>query len=206
LVERPFEGCLERHRSGWAAAGNRESAANAPAAPTPPAFAALPKPPRDLYFPSSASIPAVNIMSAEPPVQKKSAEKPSDAVAGGASKVLSRNPPQARNQHSSQRARQALAHPRRPCNLCPPSNSQAQAPGPSDEPSPGGLLESTVTANTFIAPTGRQAGLRRWASGVLLRKPCERLRRQREHARNRPHRRSLLNYKVRLTRYRRPAL
>ena len=33
LVERPFEGYLERHRSGWAAAGNRESAANAPAAP-----------------------------------------------------------------------------------------------------------------------------------------------------------------------------
>jgi hypothetical protein len=95
LVERPFEGYIERHRSDWAAAGKRESADNVPAAPALPASAALPRPPpRDLYFPSSASIPAVNIMTAEPSGQKKSAEKPSDAVTGGSSKVLSRNPTQ----------------------------------------------------------------------------------------------------------------
>jgi hypothetical protein len=67
LAERPFETFVKRYAAGWPGAGGRPVASNSP----PLAAAATssvspPKSPNSLYFPSSNSIPPVNIMTAEP--------------------------------------------------------------------------------------------------------------------------------------------
>jgi len=70
LVDRPFDVYFKSHQVGWAAgsgapvANNAPAANQAPTAPTAPTAAA--KQPNNLYFPSSSSIPAVNIMTTEP--------------------------------------------------------------------------------------------------------------------------------------------
>lgn len=68
LADRPFESYLKSHMADWPAAGARPVARN----PTPDAVTAAPAPsaaaklPSNLFFPSAASIPSVNIMTAEP--------------------------------------------------------------------------------------------------------------------------------------------
>jgi hypothetical protein len=67
LVDRPFDAYLTSHQTVWAAGRGALVANNAPAAnQTSTAPAAAAKQPNNLYFPSSSSIPAVNIMSTEP--------------------------------------------------------------------------------------------------------------------------------------------
>jgi len=67
LAQRPFEAHLKEHMAGWQTAGSRPVAGNAPAGAAPAAPVAAAKSPSSVYFPSSASIPPVNIMAAEPP-------------------------------------------------------------------------------------------------------------------------------------------
>lgn len=71
LAEATYDGYVKRHMAAWSSApGQPVAAADAPpavplagAAPAPVAGA---KPPSNLFFPSAASIPPVNIMTAEP--------------------------------------------------------------------------------------------------------------------------------------------
>ena len=66
LAERPFDAFVKRYAAGWPTAASRAVASNSPAAATTAAPGTVPKSPNNLYFPSSASIPPVNIMTAEP--------------------------------------------------------------------------------------------------------------------------------------------
>jgi hypothetical protein len=66
LAERPFEPLVKRYAAGWPAAGGRPVAGTPPPVAAATAPASPPKPANNLYFPSSNSIPPVNIMTAEP--------------------------------------------------------------------------------------------------------------------------------------------
>lgn len=66
LAERSFEARVQSYMAGWPPAGGRPVASNPPAAPPPATVAGAARVPNNLYFPSSASIPPVNIMTAEP--------------------------------------------------------------------------------------------------------------------------------------------
>ncbi len=74
LAQRPFETNLKSRMAAWTAEGNRgagtidHAAAGSPAVP----MTAGAKPANDLYFPSSSSIPPVNIMTAEPAAPRQS--------------------------------------------------------------------------------------------------------------------------------------
>lgn len=65
LARRPFDAHLREHMANWQTAAPSSPVASNPP-PGPSASAATPKVPNNLYFPSSASIPPVNIMTAEP--------------------------------------------------------------------------------------------------------------------------------------------
>jgi hypothetical protein len=67
LAERSFEARVQSYMAGWPSVGARPVASNPPAAPPPATVAGAARVPNNLYFPSSASIPPVNIMTAEPP-------------------------------------------------------------------------------------------------------------------------------------------
>jgi hypothetical protein len=66
LVEQPFDALVRRYAAGWPADGSYTAANNSLPAATAAAPGTAPKSPNNLYFPSSASIPQVNIMTAEP--------------------------------------------------------------------------------------------------------------------------------------------
>jgi hypothetical protein len=88
LAEHPFEAFVKRYAAGWPAAGGRPVAGN----PPPVAAAAISpgspaKSPNNLYFPSSNSIPPVNIMTAEPP-----APAPHDTTGASAAPAPPRKP------------------------------------------------------------------------------------------------------------------
>jgi hypothetical protein len=86
LAERPFETFVKRYAAGWPAAGGRPVAGNPPvAAATTPG--SPPKSPNSLYFPSSSSIPPVNIMTAEP-----AAPPPHDTTGASAAPTPPRKP------------------------------------------------------------------------------------------------------------------
>jgi hypothetical protein len=87
LAERPFETFVKRYAAGWPAAGGRPVAGNPPpvAAATTPS--SPPKSPNSLYFPSSSSIPPVNIMTAEP-----AAPPPHDTTGASAAPTPPRKP------------------------------------------------------------------------------------------------------------------
>jgi hypothetical protein len=89
LAQRPFDAYLRRHMADWQAAPppGVPVAGNPP--PGPSASAAAPKSPNNLYFPSSASIPPVNIMTAEPQAP------PSHDTTGAAQSPPPRKPPPA---------------------------------------------------------------------------------------------------------------
>src|SRR5437763_6244195 len=90
LAERPFEAHLKSHMAAWQSAGARTGAAVAPAGIGPAASVAPMRPPASAYFPSAASIPQVNIMTAEPaPVQ---ASRETAAAAAGTEPSAGRKP------------------------------------------------------------------------------------------------------------------
>jgi hypothetical protein len=102
LRGRKYDSNVTRHASEWLQSALSSMAANSGPASLPPPAAPLPTPPRNsaavasakaapngLYFPSSASIPAVSIMSAEPtgpPQQAAPAEASGKAPAPAARK------------------------------------------------------------------------------------------------------------------------
>jgi hypothetical protein len=134
LTERRYETYVMRHASEWLQSALSLVAANSPSAlPTLPA--PLPAPvtptapnplspatgkPNGLYFPSSASIPPVSIMSAEPtgPAQ---AAAPGDATAKPQAPAARRPAPPA----PPPPAQQA----RRPANLAPPGRTAPEQAG-----------------------------------------------------------------------------
>jgi hypothetical protein len=68
LAERPFNALVELYSAGWPAGSNRPAASNSPRAAAEATPEAGPKSVSNLYFPSSSSIPPINIMTAEPAV------------------------------------------------------------------------------------------------------------------------------------------
>jgi hypothetical protein len=68
LAERPFDALIKRYAASWSAAERSPEAIDPPRAVTATAPGAPPKSANTLYFPSSASIPPVSIMTAEPAV------------------------------------------------------------------------------------------------------------------------------------------
>jgi hypothetical protein len=66
LAERPFDALIKRHAANWSTSERSPEAINPPRAATATAPSAPSKSTNTLYFPSSASIPPVNIMTAEP--------------------------------------------------------------------------------------------------------------------------------------------
>jgi hypothetical protein len=68
LAERPFDTLIKRYAASWSAAERSPEAIDPPRAATATAPGAPPKSANTLYFPSSASIPPVSIMTAEPAV------------------------------------------------------------------------------------------------------------------------------------------
>jgi hypothetical protein len=79
LGERPFEKRVEARAAEWSSAANRTLASSVDASPAPPA---PPKVPSKLFFPSSSSIPAVNIIASEPPAAQPSQQATASADAG----------------------------------------------------------------------------------------------------------------------------
>jgi hypothetical protein len=61
LSERPFDALVKLYAAGWPVASNRPVANN----PPPAAADAAPRSVKNLYFPSSSSIPSINIMTSE---------------------------------------------------------------------------------------------------------------------------------------------
>jgi hypothetical protein len=93
LAARTFEARVQTHMAGWPAAGSRLLASSPPAQPSAPAVAPPPavtatKTPNNLYFPSSASIPPVSIMTAEP-----AARPPHDTTGAADPAAAARKPP-----------------------------------------------------------------------------------------------------------------
>jgi hypothetical protein len=98
LAERVFEARLKNYAAAWPASGGRPVASNAPPAAAPQATAATgPRVPNNLYFPSSSSIPPVNIMTAEPAAP----QAPHDTTGAAETPGAPRKPPPARQQPSS---------------------------------------------------------------------------------------------------------
>jgi hypothetical protein len=87
LAERPFEAFVKRYAASWPAAGSRPVASNPPPVATATAPGSPPKSPNSLYFPSSSSIPPVNIMTAEP-----AAPPPHDTTGTAAAPTPPRKP------------------------------------------------------------------------------------------------------------------
>ncbi len=121
LVQRPFEARMSYHSAAWPAAGNPpvSSVPVVPEAPAVPTAAAKP-PSNNLYFPSSNSIPPVNIMTSEP-----AARPPNDTT--GTSEAATPT--------AQRKSRQVPAQPLR----------QAPAPG-SNSPAPAAPLQIAPTA------------------------------------------------------------
>jgi len=77
LAERPFESRVRSYMADWQSTAGRPVASNnPPGGPATPATAA--RTPNNLYFPSSASIPPVNIMTAEPTAQRSAPASATD--------------------------------------------------------------------------------------------------------------------------------
>jgi hypothetical protein len=91
LAERPFETHVKSHMAAWQSAGARPLAG----APVPAIGAtgsvAPAKPASSAYFPSSTSIPQVNIIAAEPPASQPNRD--STTAAAAAEPASPRKPP-----------------------------------------------------------------------------------------------------------------
>ena len=98
LAERVFDARLKTYAAAWPASGGRPVASNAPPAAAPQPMAATgPRVPNNLYFPSSSSIPPVNIMTAEPAAP----QPPRDTTGAAETPGAPRKPAPARQQPSS---------------------------------------------------------------------------------------------------------
>ena len=64
LAERPFDALIKHYAAGWPPVSNRPLVSNPPPATTTGAPGAAAKSGTNLYFPSSSSIPPINIMTA----------------------------------------------------------------------------------------------------------------------------------------------
>ncbi len=93
LADRPFEARVKTHSAGWQAGGSRPVAGNLPGAATSAAAGPAPKALNNLYFPSSSSIPPVNIMTAEP-----AAPPPHDTTGASEAGTPPRKPSQGASQ------------------------------------------------------------------------------------------------------------
>jgi len=93
LAERPLEARLKSSSASWPAAGPRGLASNVPSPGPTPAM----RTPNSLYFPSAASIPPVNIMTAEPPPAQRQPQDTTGTAAPAPSTapMPPRRPPQA---------------------------------------------------------------------------------------------------------------
>jgi hypothetical protein len=91
LTERPFEAHVTSHMAAWQSAGARPVAEASPPAMGAPGSVSAGKPARSAYFPSSASIPQVNIIAAEPPASQPSRD--TTAAAAAAEPASPRKPP-----------------------------------------------------------------------------------------------------------------
>jgi hypothetical protein len=133
LTEHKYETYVMHHASEWLQSALSLMAANSPAAspasPTPAPPAPLPAPapnppsaaagkPNGLYFPSSASIPPVSIMTAEPSAAPQASAAPADAPA--------RPPAPAAHKPATPAPTQQA---RRPANLAPPARLTPDQPG-----------------------------------------------------------------------------
>jgi hypothetical protein len=109
LVDRPFEGRLQSRMAAWPPPGSQAVASNPPGATAPPAAVAVAKQPNNLYFPSSASIPPVNIMTAEPATSAAASagQPPHDTT--GAAEPAPPPTPARKPQQGAQQARQPPA-------------------------------------------------------------------------------------------------
>jgi hypothetical protein len=91
LAERVFEARLKNYAAAWPASGPSPVASKSPPAAAPqPTAAAGPRVPNNLYFPSSSSIPPVNIMTAEPAAP----QPPHDTTGAAETPAAPRKPPQ----------------------------------------------------------------------------------------------------------------
>ena len=122
LTQRKYETYVMRHADEWQQSALSLVAANSPSAsPAPPTAPNPPSgKPNGLYFPSSASIPPVSIMSAEPSGPAQTAA-PGDATA---KPQTPRRPGPPAPPAPTQQAR-------RPANLPPPGQT---APGQAGDP------------------------------------------------------------------------
>jgi hypothetical protein len=90
LAERPFESYVKTHMADWPPAGSRPVAiSSAPASSAAPPPVAAAKPLSKLFFPSSSSIPPVNIMTSEP-----AAHQSHETTASADPAARTRKPPQ----------------------------------------------------------------------------------------------------------------
>jgi hypothetical protein len=105
LAERPFDARLKSAMAGWPGSGARPplTASTSPAAAvaTPPVSAA--RVPNNLYYPSSASIPPVNIMTAEPSSAPQPAPHDTTGAADAATPLPPRRPPASRKPPATHR-------------------------------------------------------------------------------------------------------
>src|SRR5262245_40022413 len=129
LAEHTYELFVERHSADWPTAAKSPvaSAASPPQAASPGA-AASPGKGADLFFPSAASIPPVNIMTAEPPAPAEAAGAPPPAAkqkATPARRPAQSNPP-AQSGGNGQSNTQAGA----PVDLNAAARSAPPAPAP----------------------------------------------------------------------------
>jgi hypothetical protein len=92
LAGQTFESQVKRHMANWPATDGPLVAANPASTAPSPAPVAATRTPNNLYFPSSASIPPVNIMTAEPPAQR---QHDTTGAADTATPTPPRKPPQA---------------------------------------------------------------------------------------------------------------
>jgi hypothetical protein len=97
LAERVFEARLKNYAAAWPVAGRRPVASNSPPAAAPqPTAATGPRVPNNLYFPSSSSIPPVNIMTAEPAAPQQPHDTTGTAETPSATRKPSQGAPPAR--------------------------------------------------------------------------------------------------------------
>ena len=98
LAERPFDALIKHYAAGWPPVSNRPLVSNPPPATTTGAPGAAAKSGTNLYFPSSSSIPPINIMTAE------SAGSPPNSTARASAAVA---PPRKPTPGTSQMRQQA---------------------------------------------------------------------------------------------------
>jgi hypothetical protein len=128
LAGQAFDAQVKRHMANWPAAEGQPVAANTPSSAPSPAPVAGTRPPNNLFFPSSASIPPVNIMTAEPPGRQHDTTGAADTT----TPIPPRKPPQA----APPAARPPPAASSAPAANAPAANAPARAAPMQIAPNP----------------------------------------------------------------------